>query len=92
MRTIEQKLECIKRVIFNTKEHIRYGDPKRMYSQYIRYALDEVSELNFYTSKRAKGLVIPPFITGLKSRYQATMANFCLGVMPPSPILGRSLL
>ena len=36
--------------------------------------------------------VIPPFITGLKSRYQATMANFCLGVMPPSPILGRSLL
>lgn len=56
MRTIEQKLECIKRVIFNTKEHIRYGDPKRMYSQYIRYALDEVSELNFCTSKRAKGL------------------------------------
>ena len=37
-------------------------------------------------------MVIPPFITGLKSRYQATMANFCLGVMPPSPILGRSLL
>jgi len=36
--------------------------------------------------------VIPPFITGFKSRYQATMANFCLGVMPPSPILGRSLL
>lgn len=56
MRTIEQKLECIKRVIFNTKEHIRYGDPKRMYSQYIRYALDEVSELNFCASKRAKGL------------------------------------
>ena len=37
-------------------------------------------------------MVIPPFITGLKSRHQATMANFCLGVIPPSPILGRSLL
>ena len=36
--------------------------------------------------------VIPPFITEFKSRYQATMANFCLGVMPPSPILGLSLL
>lgn len=36
--------------------------------------------------------VIPPFLTELKSRYQATMANFCFGVMPPSPILGRSLL
>ncbi|MDY0208240.1 MAG: hypothetical protein RBR82_16690 [Pseudomonas sp.] len=41
---------------------------------------------------RKGSMVIPPFITGFKSRYQATMANFCLGVMPPSPILGRSLL
>jgi len=36
------------------------------------------------------GLVIPPFLAGLKSRPQAIMANFCCEVIPPSPILGRS--
>jgi len=56
VRTTEQKLNCIKRVIANSQEHIQSGDPKRMYSQYIRYALDEISELNFYTSEKAKGL------------------------------------
>lgn len=56
MRTIEQKLECIRKVVLNSKEHIRCGDPKRVYSQYIRYALDEISYLNFCTSKKAKGL------------------------------------
>ena len=56
MRTIEQKLDCIRRVISNSQEHVKHGDPKRMYSQYIRYSLDEISSLNFCTSKRAKGL------------------------------------
>lgn len=56
MRTVEQKLECIQRVISNSREHIRHGDPQRMYSQYIRYALDEISDLNFCTSIKAKGL------------------------------------
>jgi hypothetical protein len=55
-RTVEQKLECIRKVISNSKEHIESGDPKRVYSQYIRYALDEIKNLNFYTSKKAKGL------------------------------------
>jgi hypothetical protein len=36
------------------------------------------------------GLVIPPFLARFKSRPQAIMANFCCGVIPPSPILGRS--
>ena len=37
-------------------------------------------------------LVIPPFLTGLCSRIHAAIFNFCAGVMPPMPILGRSLL
>ena len=56
MRTIEQKIECIKKVILNSQEHIKAGDPTRVYSQYVRYALDEVKGLNFCTSKKAKGL------------------------------------
>ena len=56
MRTIEQKIECIKKVILNSQEHIKAGDPTRVYSQYVRYALDEVKGLNFCTSKEAKGL------------------------------------
>ena len=53
---------------------------------------DFIEDLKMETQYDKGTMVIPPFITGLKSRYQATMANFCLGVMPPSPILGRSLL
>lgn len=56
MRGTEQKLECLKKVILNSKEHIKAKDPTRIYSQYMRYALDEFSRLNFYTSEEAKGL------------------------------------
>ena len=42
--------------------------------------------------KFKKWLVVPPFIRGLKSRGYAAILNFCIGVMPPMPILGRSLL
>ena len=37
-------------------------------------------------------LVIPPFLTGPLSRIYAASFSFCLGVMPPIAILGRSLL
>jgi PAS domain-containing protein len=37
-------------------------------------------------------MVIPPFLTGSLSRIYAAMFSFCLGVMPPMAILGRSLL
>jgi hypothetical protein len=37
-------------------------------------------------------VVIPPFLTGLCSRIHAAIFSFCAGVMPPMPILGRSLL
>jgi len=55
-RTDEQKLDCIKRAISNAQEHMRANDPRSVYSQYVRYALHEVSDLNFYTSIEAKGL------------------------------------
>lgn len=55
-RTIEQKLECLRKAISNSKKHRESGDPERIYSQYIRYALDEFSDLNFCTSKNAKNL------------------------------------
>ena len=36
--------------------------------------------------------VIPPFLTGCGRRTYAAIFSFCAGVMPPMPMLGRSLL
>ena len=36
--------------------------------------------------------VIPPFLMGLSRRIQAAVFSFIAGVMPPMPMLGRSLL
>ena len=55
-RTNQQNLECLKKAINNSKEHIRNGDPTRIYSQYLRYCLDEFARLNFCSSVKAKGL------------------------------------
>lgn len=38
------------------------------------------------------GLVIPPFLVGWISRIYAAIFSFWAGVMPPMPMLGRSLL
>jgi hypothetical protein len=56
MKEIDKKIDCIRRVIINCKNHIDFGDPKRVYSQYLRYSLDEVLHINFCTSKNANGL------------------------------------
>lgn len=56
LRTIEQKIECLRKAISNSKAHIEAGDPPRIYSQYIRYALNQFDHLNFYTSSEAKDL------------------------------------
>jgi hypothetical protein len=37
-------------------------------------------------------LVISPFLTGCIRRIYAAIFSFCAGVMPPMPMLGRSLL
>jgi hypothetical protein len=36
--------------------------------------------------------VIPPFLMGLSRRIQAAVFSFIASVMPPMPMLGRSLL
>ena len=38
------------------------------------------------------GSVIPPFLTGCIRRTYAAIFSFMAGVMPPMPMLGRSLL
>jgi hypothetical protein len=38
------------------------------------------------------GLVISPFLTGCIRRTYAAIFSFMAGVMPPMPMLGRSLL
>ncbi|RUO22605.1 hypothetical protein CWE08_05375 [Aliidiomarina iranensis] len=56
MRTLDQKLNCIKNVIINAQKHVKAGDPPRIYSQYVRYALNEFTDINFYISDNAKGM------------------------------------
>ena len=41
---------------------------------------------------RKHGVVIPPFLTGRIGRIHAAIFSFWAGVMPPMPMLGRSLL
>ena len=55
-RTDLQKLECLRKAISNSKEHIKAGDPTRIHSQYIRYALDEFVSLNKCFSTKAVDL------------------------------------
>ncbi len=38
------------------------------------------------------GTVIPPFLMGLSRRIHAAVFSFVAGVMPPMPMLGRSVL
>ena len=56
LRDKKQKLECIRKAVLNARKHIRAGDPKRMVSQYIRYALDDIANEYLYVSRKAKGL------------------------------------
>ena len=52
-RSIEQKTECLRKAILNSREHISAGDPKRIYSQYMRYALDQFKDINAFISGEA---------------------------------------
>ena len=48
---------------------------------------------NFPSLKNAYiAVVIPPFLMGCSRRIQAAVFSFIAGVMPPMPMLGRSLL
>ena len=48
------------------------------------------ADCSFLRLKRGNYWVIPPFSVLTRSRGQAAKANFCLGVMPPRAIFGRS--
>jgi hypothetical protein len=52
--------------------------------------------LNFFanpdTTRNRFLSVLLPFLFNVKSRGYAAILSFCFGVMPPMPILGRSLL
>jgi hypothetical protein len=37
-------------------------------------------------------VIIPPFLTGRDCRIHAVILSFCIGVIPPMPMFGRSLL
>ena len=44
-----------------------------------------------YAEERLKAeMVILPFLTGIRSRVHAAMANRCFGVNPPKAMFGRS--
>ena len=44
----------------------------------------------FYLACHVNGGVVPPFLTGFRSRGYAAMGNFCFGGMPPMAVFGRS--
>ena len=47
---------------------------------------------NDFIRHDAYAAVIPPFLMGSNRRIQAAVFSFMAGVMPPIPMLGRSLL
>jgi len=53
-RTLNQNIDCVRRVLLNIKEHEKHNDPKRLTSIYLRYALDEFAKMNLYTSLSAQ--------------------------------------
>ncbi len=57
----------------------------------LLFRMGDFYELFYDDARKAARLldmVIPPLLTSLKSRDQATMASFWIGVMPPRPMLG----
>ena len=59
------------------------------------YTDEKLPELNGYygiVAQKAATQVISPFLMGSSRRIQVAVFSFMAGVMPPIPILGRSLL
>jgi hypothetical protein len=57
-------LTCLKNVVLNAQAHQKAGDPTRIYSQYIRYALNQFDKHEGIrlTSRKAKGKVRPAIV------------------------------
>ena len=60
-RTEDQMLTCLRNAVLNAQAHQKAGDPTRVYSQYIRYALNQFDKQEgiTLTSRKAKGKVRP---------------------------------
>ncbi len=54
--------------------------------------IGELAVANDFLARKLKPWVIPPFLMGSSRRIQAAVFSFMAGVMPPIPMLGRSLL
>ena len=50
------------------------------------------ARLRHFAKRDSGNLVISPFLTGCIRRTYAAIFSFMAGVMPPMPMLGRSLL
>ena len=70
----------------NSTPRYRYEE---LYSQDDRFKWHTVVHGH---NTQSDGLVIPPFLMGSSRRIQAAVFSFMAGVMPPMPMLGRSLL
>ena len=58
----------------------------------IRIVLDGLRGEDSIAELYRREGVIPPFLMGLSRRIHAAVFSFMAGVMPPMPMLGRSLL
>ena len=56
MQTEQKRIECLRKALKNAHEHIEAGNRPRIYSQYIRYVLDDFRDLNFFKSEEAECL------------------------------------
>ena len=63
-RTEEQMLTCLRNAVLNAQAHQKAGDPTRIYSQYIRYALNQFDEQEGVrrVSRKASGKVRPEIV------------------------------
>lgn len=87
VKSRSQALVTLKTLIINAPADLRSAlDQIRGKVAFIRHIAA------FKPGDISTPLVISPFLTGLSSRVHAAIFSFCAGVIPPLPILGRSLL
>ena len=66
--------------------------PEQLEIDRLRREVTKLKAERDILKKAAAYLVIPPFLAGWISRIYAALFSFWAGVMPPMPMLGRSLL
>ncbi len=67
--------------------------PREAMLRYMEFSMIEAEKSGelYFPENHDHGVIVP-FLVGFKSRDYATFFIFCFGVIPPIPILGRSLL